>query len=102
MRFTRSSNTHSTSSSNRHVTFPDAFWQWYTDSYIKNDRDTLTKHTPYNDTKYSEKSSAVTTVQKYFEHLKLPIPSSYQVIASLKSPFTQGDQIKTVHLIRFV
>ena len=83
------------------VIFADSFWSWYIDSYLINDKQTHIKHTPYNITKYSDKSHDVTTLQKYFTTNKLtPIPSTTQIIAILKSPFTQGDLNKSYYLIR--
>ncbi|CAX45547.1 conserved hypothetical protein [Candida dubliniensis CD36] len=94
------SNTPPGSPSNK-IIFADSFWSWYIDSYLINDNQTHIKHTPYNITKYSDKSHDVTTLQKYFITNKLtPIPSTTQIIAILKSPFTQGDLNKSYYLIR--
>lgn len=80
----------------------DAFWHWYVDSYgrspTQREVDGLARP---NDKAYTSSSSSVVALLKYFETLKLPAPSANQVIALLKSPFTQGDLVKTFHLIRF-
>ncbi|KAK6463676.1 ubiquitin carboxyl-terminal hydrolase-domain-containing protein [Scheffersomyces coipomensis] len=81
--------------------FDSHFWHWYIDSYARIPVGQLGDPTPYNKTKYYPASTSVVTVQKYFDYLKLPIPSAHQVIALLKSPFTQGDLVKTFHLVRF-
>lgn len=83
--------------------FDEPFWHWYADSYSRSNNyreiEGLLKPTTK---KITSNSTAVTTIIKYFETLKLnPIPSSNQVVALLKSPFTQGDITKTFHLIRF-
>ncbi|ODV66167.1 cysteine proteinase, partial [Hyphopichia burtonii NRRL Y-1933] len=83
--------------------FDEPFWHWYADSYSRPNNyreiEGLLKPTTK---KITSNSTAVTTIIKYFETLKLnPIPSSNQVVALLKSPFTQGDITKTFHLIRF-
>ncbi|RCK64043.1 hypothetical protein Cantr_10674 [Candida viswanathii] len=80
--------------------FADTYWRWYIDSYEVNDKQTLMKHTPYNKLKYTEKSADVITLKSYFQENKLPVPSSLQIIALLKSPFTQGDLNRTYYLIR--
>lgn len=87
--------------SNAPQAFDDKFWHWYADSYGRNlfkEVDHLLKPNPK---KYTASSASVTTIIKYFENLKLTIPCNNQVIALLKSPFTQGDIVKTFHLIRF-
>lgn len=78
--------------------FDDRFWQLYVDSYSKGNE---LENTSHNSKKYHQHSSAVTTLIKYFEVLRLPVPSANQIIALLKSPFTQGDITKTFHLARF-
>lgn len=80
--------------------FADTYWRWYIDSYEVNDKQTLMKHTPYNQLKYSERSGDVSTIKNYFIANKLPIPTNLEIIAFLKSPFTQGDLNKTYYLIR--
>lgn len=85
----------------RSLTFDEAFWSAYVDSYSKSDYNDKFDAIPCNPKKYHHNSTTVSTIVKYFESLKLPIPSSNQIIALLKSPFTQGDVVKTFHLIRF-
>ncbi|KAG2734992.1 hypothetical protein G9P44_001206 [Scheffersomyces stipitis] len=85
---------------NSSTVFDDIFWSWYLESYSLV-RDPVGEPLPINPKKYSSISLAVITLQKYFDSLKLPVPSSKQTIALLKSPFTQGDIIKTFHLVRF-
>lgn len=80
--------------------FDESFWQWYVDSYGKA-QPTGKDNASYNTKKYHHNSSVVTTLIKYFDTLKLPTPSMNEIISLLKSPFTQGDIIKTFHLIRF-
>lgn len=80
--------------------FADTYWRWYIDSYEVNDKQTLMKHTPYNTLKYTERSGAVVTLRNYFIENKHPVPTSLEIIAFLKSPFTQGDLNKTYYLIR--
>lgn len=81
--------------------FDDGFWQWYNDSYTRaksHEIDGLLKPNPK---KYSASSASVQLVVKYFELARLPVPSVPQVVAMLKSPFTQGDILKTFYMIRF-
>lgn len=84
------------------VAFDDSFWQWYYDSYSRHisqvEVEGLLK--PLAKRFYSG-SSAVQQVIEYFDLQKLPLPSITQTIALLKSPFTQGDPIKTFYLIRY-
>lgn len=80
--------------------FDESFWQRYVDSYSKIDPGEK-DNTSYNTKKYHHNSSAVTALLKYFEVLKLPVPSVNEIISLLKSPFSQGDINKTFHLIRF-
>ncbi|CAK9436837.1 uncharacterized protein LODBEIA_P13590 [Lodderomyces beijingensis] len=80
--------------------FADSYWQAYIESYLGNDRATVIKHTPYNITKYTEKSHEVLTIRSYFQYQKLPVPSTLQIIAILKSPLTQGNLYKTYYIIR--
>lgn len=80
--------------------FDEPFWQRYVDSYGK--IETGEKNSmSYNTKKYNHNSSAVTALLRYFEALKLPVPSVNEIISLLKSPFSQGDIIRTFHLIRF-
>lgn len=80
--------------------FPDSFWHWYVDSYSR-PQGFESKHTlPANTKKYNHNSLAVVQVKAMFAP-ELPQPSTNQVIALLKSPFTQGDPVKTYQLIRF-
>ncbi|KAK6197332.1 ubiquitin carboxyl-terminal hydrolase-domain-containing protein [Scheffersomyces amazonensis] len=81
--------------------FDSHFWHWYVDSYSRWPVNPLGDPLPLNKQKYYAASSSVVTVQKYFDQLGIVVPSAHQVIALLKSPFTQGDLVKTFHLIRF-
>lgn len=81
--------------------FDELFWQRYVDSYSKIEPGEKDNNTSHNIKKYHHNSSAVTALLKYFEVLKLPVPSVNEIISLLKSPFSQGDINKTFHLIRF-
>lgn len=81
-------------------TFDEPFWTWYIDSYSRKGNE-AGGPIPHNPKKYTSTSSSVVAVSKYFESLKLPVPSTYEIIALLKSPFTQGELRKTFILIRF-
>lgn len=82
--------------------FPELFWHWYSDSYSRlpsstNDpADVL----PHNLKNYTGKLSAVVQVKSFFL-LEMPQPSTNQVVALLKLPFTNGDVVRTYTLIRF-
>lgn len=81
--------------------FPELFWHWYADSYSRLPSDSTHNHVlPHNPKLYSSKLSAVVQVKSFFG-LDLPQPSTNQVIALLKLPFTNGDVVKTYTLIRF-
>ncbi|ODV78279.1 cysteine proteinase [Suhomyces tanzawaensis NRRL Y-17324] len=81
--------------------FNEAFWEWYLESFSRkgdaNGSSTVSKEHK----KLTHSSSSVQTVQKWFENLGLPVPSSNQVIALMKSPFSQYDLDKTFHLVRY-
>lgn len=98
--------------------FDEPFWTWYVDSCTRSytqplmpnitasgtgneENGVLTGPLPYNNKKYHHSSTLVVTIRKYFETLKLEVPLHNQIVALLKSPFTQGDVIKTFQLIRF-
>ncbi|KAK6455443.1 ubiquitin carboxyl-terminal hydrolase-domain-containing protein [Scheffersomyces xylosifermentans] len=81
--------------------FDDQFWGWYLESFTSIPRDVVGHPIPPNPKKYSSSSHSVHTLQKYFEALKLPIPSFKNAAALLTSPFTQGDLIKAFHLARY-
>ncbi|CUM63305.1 uncharacterized protein PRCAT00000876001 [Priceomyces carsonii] len=81
--------------------FDENFWGRYVDSLSKNVKEQYGDPLQPNPKKYHSKSFAVTKLQKYFEHLKLPRPSANEAITALKSPFTQGDLVKAFHFIRF-
>ncbi|CAH2352443.1 hypothetical protein CLIB1423_06S06546 [[Candida] railenensis] len=88
--------------------FDEHFWSWYVDSYSRNSSESSSGKSssvvtalPHNSKKYNGSSTSVITVRRFFEQLKLDIPSNNEIIALLKSPFTQGDITKTFQLIRF-
>lgn len=84
------------------VTFDEKFWDKYNDFVgKKKDSNIDTGVLTGNHKHYHSLSSSVTTLAKYFESLAFPVPATNQIIACLKSPFTQGDLIRTFHLIRF-
>lgn len=74
--------------------FPESFWTWYAESYSR--YDSLKAEAK----KFSEKSTSVGQVKALFGP-ELPQPSTNQVLALLRSPFTKGDITKTYQLIRF-
>lgn len=80
--------------------FSDNFWQNYHDSLTKS----LPKDSSHillvNTRKYNASLLVVATVKALFSG-DLPQPSIHEIIACLKSPFTQGDVVRTYHLIRF-
>ncbi|KAG5420778.1 hypothetical protein I9W82_002659 [Candida metapsilosis] len=80
--------------------FKDSYWQWYIEGYLRNDRETTVKHSPYVVTKYTEKSSEVGKIRQFFEHMQLPVPGHLEIIAILKSPLTGGDLNKTFYILR--
>ncbi|SGZ55131.1 CIC11C00000002005 [Sungouiella intermedia] len=81
--------------------FPETFWEYYQDSLSRNHiGDTHSSTLAINTKKYSGSLQAVTTVKSFFTG-DLPQPSTSQVILLLKSPFTQGDVVKTFILIRY-
>lgn len=80
--------------------FKDSYWQWYIESYLRNDRETTIKHTPYVITKFTEKSSEVVKIRQFFEEKQLPGPGVLEIIAILKSPLTGGDVNKTFYILR--
>lgn len=80
--------------------FPETFWDWYQDSLSRPQQHESSHAQAVNNRKYNASLSAVTTVKSLFT-ADLPQPSTHQVILLLKSPFTQGDIIKTYHLIRY-
>lgn len=81
--------------------FSEAFWEYYHESLTKSPLGHESAHSlPINTKKYSSTLSAVTTIKSFFTG-DLPVPSTHQVIALLKSPFTQGDIVKTYTLIRY-
>lgn len=78
----------------------EPFWHWYLDSFARIEiynGDPI----PYNNKKYHHNSKDVVLIKKFFEERKFPIPMDYEVMALLKSPFTQGDLKETCCLIRF-
>lgn len=94
--------------------FDEHFWTWYLDSYsrlpspgdglnllsggsLKVSQDIL----PFDSKKYTASSTAVVTLRKYFEQLKLSVPSVNQAVAMLKSPFAHGDPLKAFQLVRY-
>lgn len=81
--------------------FNEDFWGQYLVGYSKMTSGEHIKTLSPNTKKYQANSSSVQALKKYFETLKLEVPSTHQVIAVLRSPFTQGDLIKSFHLIRF-
>ncbi|KAI5970895.1 hypothetical protein CANMA_000055 [Candida margitis] len=83
-----------------HPVFKESYWQWYIESYLRNDRETTIKHTPYVLTNFTQKSPEVVTIQGFFDHLQLPQPCSLEIIAILKSPLTGGDLNKTFYILR--
>lgn len=80
--------------------FKESYWQWYIESYLRNDRETTIKHTPYLITKFSEKSPEVVKIRSFFEQMQLPVPCVLEVIAILKSPLTGGDLNRTFYILR--
>ncbi|KAI5961455.1 uncharacterized protein KGF55_004078 [Candida pseudojiufengensis] len=80
--------------------FTESYWQWYIESYLRTDKETVIKHTPYNISKYTEKSHEVIKIQNYFDHLHLPIPNTLEIIAILKSPLTGGDINRSFFILR--
>lgn len=93
--------------------FDENFWSWYVDSYSRGpelggnvfgptsgNTSAVSETIAPNSKKYHHNLTAVATVRRYFESLKLEIPSTNQIVALLKSPYTQGDAAKTFQLIR--
>ncbi|PVH13503.1 uncharacterized protein CXQ87_001608 [Candidozyma duobushaemuli] len=79
------------------VAFPESFWHWYADSFTRLSETPKTDALPHNPKNYTSKSSAVVQIKGYFESP----PSTHQVVALLKSPFTNGDIARTYTLLRF-
>lgn len=78
------------------------FWDEYIYFLTKTDYKDMTGDPILpNPKKYSSNSSAVKTLESYFDQLNLPVPSSAELIALLKSPFSQGDLCKVFVLARF-
>ncbi|CCE88762.1 Piso0_001541 [Millerozyma farinosa CBS 7064] len=80
--------------------FDEAFWQWYNAGYEllnKNKKPVI----PASTKKYSANDMVVTQIKGFFSKNNLRVPSNEQIIALLRSPFTQGSSVKTYHLIRF-
>lgn len=81
--------------------FPDSYWSAYLDLLTRNATSRRNDVLTVNTKKYSSNSSAVTHLRGLFPpDLQ---PSVAQIIASLKSPFSQGGNIaRTYFLIRVV
>lgn len=80
--------------------FPESFWEYYQESLSRSSQDSHSTSLPVNSRKYHGSLQAVTTLKSFFTG-DLPQPSTSQIILLLKSPFTQGDVIKTYILIRY-
>lgn len=84
--------------------FPETFWHWYADSYnrLPLNHAELTDTLPHNQKKYSLLSLSVSQLKGFFSSQpELPQPSTHQMVAMLKSPFTMGDTTKAYHMARF-
>lgn len=84
-----------------HPAFTDSFWRVYVDSLNKLALRPSGDFIPVNPKKYTAASSAVQTLSKYFETLKLPKPGVLEMIAVLKLPFSQGDVTRAFFLARY-
>lgn len=80
--------------------FTEPFWQYYVDSLTRQQGHETPDCLATNPQKYHASSSAVVQVKALFGP-ELPQPSTFQVISSLKSPFSQGDVVKAYHFIRY-
>lgn len=80
--------------------FSEAFWQFYVETLSRPPSGDYPNVQPVNAKKYTSSSATVALVKGFFTP-ELPQPSTYQIIAALKSPFTQGDVVKAYYLIRF-
>lgn len=76
--------------------FPELFWHWYADSYSRLSTP-QTEALPHNPKSYTSKLLAVVQIKSFFESP----PSTHQVVALLKLPFTNGDIVRTYTLLRF-
>ncbi|KAI5954687.1 hypothetical protein KGF54_002463 [Candida jiufengensis] len=102
-RFSRHSNNNHNYNNGKDQLYPiftESYWQWYIESYLKVDKETVIKHTPYNINKYTDKSQEVIKIKNYFEFLQLNIPCTLEIIAILKSPLTGGDLNKSFYILR--
>lgn len=80
--------------------FTENFWLYYIECLDEPVHGDHADILPPNPKKYTSSSTQVSQVRDFFGP-EYPLPSNSQIIALLKSPFTQGDIVKAFHLIRF-
>lgn len=78
--------------------FPDSFWTGYLDLLVRNTQNKHNDALPTNTKKYSSTSSAVSHVRSLFTS-DLPQPSSAQIIALLKLPFSLGGNVARTYFL---
>lgn len=76
----------------------DSFWSGYVDLLARNAHNKHNDTLPVNTKKYSSTSSAVSNVRSLFT-ADLPQPSSAQIIALLKLPFSLGGNVARTYFL---